>query len=177
MLSEIINKSHKEAMIEIKNRGLEGLVCWNGNELIEERKAYSFNGKAERPSICWKSKPKYELDGIVRFDPNNDIGELGSGKNKGLMKSVFLYQLDENEKEIYICKVGGGFNDVDRKKYSDKSLYPIVFQVEFDSVISGTGALRFPIFIRERPDKSIKECRLDSRIKKAREMTEEKNEE
>ena len=166
--SEVINKTHAEAMQEIKERKLEGLVIWDADGIMKEGEAYTLNGKAYRPNLVWKSKPKYEGDFIVRFDPAHQIGEWGSGKNGNKMKSVYLYQLQDGQ-ESFICKCGGGFDDEGRTKYSDPALFPMVFQIEFDSIMSKTGALRFPVFIRERQDKGVDECLLDERIIAARE--------
>lgn len=165
--SEVISKKSKDALKEVIQRGLEGLVINTKSGIMKENEAFSFNGKSERPNCIFKLKPKYEMDVIARFDPDNGIGEWGSGKNKGKMKSVFLYQLDNSGKEHFISKCGSGFDDISREKWTSTDLYPAVFEVEFDSIISGTGALRFPVFVRHRPDKNIDECILDARIKEA----------
>jgi len=172
IISEIINKPFEDAMEEVKQRGLEGLVIWDSNGIMEEKRAFTLNGKSDRPNVLWKSKPKFELDAIARFDPDNEIGEWGNGKNKNKMKSVFIYQINDDGKEIFICKCGGGFTDEDREKYSNSKIFPLVFQIEFDSIISKTGSLRFPVFIRERKDKNINECVLDDRIIAAKSIEE-----
>jgi ATP-dependent DNA ligase len=174
--SEIIYKTHAEAMAEVKARKLEGLVIYDANGVMAENECYSLNGKAARPNVLWKSKPVFEGDFICRLDPDHGIGEWGTGKNKGKMKSVFLYQIDESGKESFICKCGGGFIDSDRDKFTNLSLYPRVFQIEFSDIMTGTGALRFPVFIRDREDKGIEECLLDPRIKAAREAEAEEEE-
>jgi ATP-dependent DNA ligase len=168
-VSEVIHKTHAEAMIEVKERHLEGLVIWDADGIMKDGEAYTFNGKAYRPNMVWKSKPRFETDAIARFDPNNGIGGWGTGKNGDKMKSVCLYQLDEAGNEVFICKCGGGFDDDTRTKYSNPSIFPCVFQIEFDSIMSGTGALRFPVFVREREDKGVDECVLDDRIVAAKE--------
>lgn len=168
MFAEIIKKSHKEAMEEIVSRKLEGLVVWDSAGIMDKTEAFVFNGKAYRPNVLWKSKPKFEDDFIAIFDPENGMGEYGTGKNEKLMKSVHLFQLDELGNKSFICKCGGGFTEEDRIKYSDKNIYPLVFQIEFDSIQTKTGSLRFPIFSRERKDKNIDECLLSNKIKEAR---------
>ena len=178
MASEVIAKPHTVAMKEVCDRKLEGLVIFDALAIMEEKRAFTFNGKAERPSVLWKSKPKYEDDFIVRFDPEKGIGEYGTGKNFGKMKSVFCYQI-ENEKEVFLAKCGGGLTDDQRDYYSNKRLYPRVWCVEFDSVQPGTGSLRFPVFSRDRTeigDKEIQECQMSDDIRNARDEEEDENE-
>lgn len=158
--------THKEALDIIKERGLEGLVIWNANAKMKEGEAFVWSGKAYRPSCLWKSKPRYELDAIARFDPDHNIGEYGIGKNNGKMKSVFLYQLDDEGNEIYISKCGGGFTDQQREYYTSAK-YPKVFRILYDS-IQKDGSLRFPVFDIEREDKTANECFLEDEIKKAK---------
>lgn len=165
---EVIEKSHENAMKEVKERNLEGLVLWDVGGLIKDGEAFTFNGKSYRPNVTFKSKPLFESDFIAKYDPENNIGEISnSGKNKGKMKNVFLYQLDENGNEVFISKCGGGFDEKTRDKYSNKKLYPLVFQIEFSEIMPKTGSLRFPVFIRERQDKKACECDLDIKIKNA----------
>lgn len=176
--AEIINKKHKEAMLEVKERGLEGLVVWDANGIMKENEAFTFNGKAYRPNVIWKSKPKYEDDFIVRFDPDNSIGEYGTGKNNGKVKSVYLYQL-ENNQEVFLAKCGGGLSDEQRDFYTTAD-YPRVWRVEYDSIQPKTGSLRFPVFSSDRTltgDKDIHECILSDAIKHARESDEEEENE
>lgn len=163
-------KSHKKCLKEMVDRGLEGLVVWDANGKMNEGEAYTLNGKAYRPNILWKSKPKYEDDFIVRFDPTNGIGEFGSGKNKNKVKSVYIYQIDENGNEVFLGKCGGGLSDQQRDFYTS-SEYPRVWCIEYDSIQPGTGSLRFPVFKSDRTsnnDKLIEECLMSDAIKKAR---------
>lgn len=168
--AEVINKPHNEALQEIRDRNLEGLVIWDAQGKMEDGAAFTHNGKSYRPNVLWKSKPRYELDGIVRFDPKNGIGEYGTGKNNGKMKSVFLYQLDDDGNEIFISKVGGGFSDAQRE-FLTTAEYPRVFEILYDSIQAGTGSLRFPVFSRDRTsaeDKSVEECLMSDNIRQAR---------
>jgi hypothetical protein len=140
---------------------------------------FTFNGKAYRPNILWKSKPKYEDDFIVRFDPDNGIGDYGNGKNKSKIKNVQIYQLDKNGKEVCLGKCGGGLSDEQRDFYTNTKLFPRVWRIEYDSVQPGTGALRFPVFNSDRTlsgDKSIDECYMSDSIKQAREQDNEEEE-
>lgn len=167
---EMLNKTHEDALQYTKDNGIEGLVLWDSEGIMEEGAAFTFNGKAYRPNMLWKSKPKYEDDFIVRFDPDNGIGEYGKGKNTGKVKSVFTYQL-ENEKEVFLGKCGGGLSDEQRDFYTTAE-YPRVWKIEYDAIQPGTGALRYPVFNDDRTligDKDIDECFMSDVVKLARE--------
>jgi len=170
-LAEVIDKPHSEAMKEIKERGLEGLVVWDADGIMKDSEAFTMNGKAYRPNVLWKSKPKYEDDFIVRFDPENEIGEFGKGKNNDKLKSVFCYQLDDDGNEVYLGKCGGGLSDEQRTFYTKEATYPRVWRIEYDSIQDKTGSLRFPVFNADRTlteDKTIQECLMSDAIKQAR---------
>ena len=170
----ILNMSHTEAMKWVRQHKYEGLVVWDAKNKMEEDEAFTFNGKAYRPNILWKSKPKYEDDFIVRFDPDNGIGEYGSGKNLNKVKSVCVYQL-LNGQEMYLGKCGGGLSDEQRNFYTTAK-YPRVWRIEYDSIQQKTGSLRFPVFNADRTllgDKSIEECEMSEAIKQARDQEEE----
>lgn len=172
---EVISGNHKDALAEVSGKGLEGLVVWDSEGVMTEDEAYTFNGKPYRPNLLWKSKPKYEDDFIVRFDPNNGIGEYGTGKNQGKLKSVFLYQINDNGKEIFLAKCGGGLTD-DQRSYYTNATYPRVWRVEYDSVQQKTGSLRFPVFSLDRTilgDKDISECLMSDQIKNARKVSDD----
>lgn len=164
------NKTHEQALQEVKERGLEGIVVWDANGKMNNGECFTLNGKAYRPNVLWKSKPKYEDDFIVRFDPKNNIGEYGTGKNKGKVRSVHLYQLDDSGNEVFLAKCGGGLSDEQRDFYTTAE-YPRVWRVEYDSIQPKTGSLRFPVFNVDRTlnnDKNIKECNMSETIRKAR---------
>jgi ATP-dependent DNA ligase len=167
---EMLKGTHAEAMQYVKDNRLEGLVLWDSEGIMEDGTAYTFNGKAYRPNMLWKSKPKYEDDFIVRFDPDNGIGEYGKGKNNGKVKSVFTYQL-ENGEEVFLGKCGGGLSDEQRDFYTTAE-YPRVWRIEYDAIQPETGALRYPVFNADRTligDKFIEECLMSDAIKLARE--------
>jgi ATP-dependent DNA ligase len=168
--AEMIKKPHREALEEVKKRKLEGLVVWDKTGIMEDNGAFTMNGKPYRPNVLWKSKPKYEDDFIVRFNPKNEIGEYGKGKNNGKVKSVYLYQLDKNGNEVFLAKCGGGLSDEQRDFYTTAK-YPRVWRVEYDSIQPKTGSLRFPVFNADRTltgDKDIKECLMSEQIIQAR---------
>jgi len=155
----------------------EGFVVVDPTAVYGE-KAFNFRGKPDRPrGMCAKVKPSYEDDFIARWDPEDDIGEYGKGKHQGMCGSVGLYQLNEAGEEVWICKAGGGIKDKFTKEYpdgllrvdlSDKSIYPLVVEVEYDSRTyrsdgDKTDALRFPRIVRWRDDKAYEEC-VNSRL-------------
>lgn len=167
---KILNMSHRDAMEYVIENKIEGLVLWDSKDPMNDSDWGTFNGKAYRPNVLWKSKPKKEDDFIVRFDPENDIGEYGKGKNKGKCGSVFIYQIEDGV-EINLGKCGGGLKDDQRDFYSDKKLFPRVWRIEYDSIQPETGALRYPVFNADRTfigDKSIEECVMSEDIKEAR---------
>lgn len=174
-LAEIIDKSHAEAMVEIKKRTLEGLVIWDAEATMEDGECFTMNGKAYRPNVLWKSKPKYEDDFIVKFDPANGIGEFGKGKNNNKVRSVFCYQLDDDGNEVYLGNCGGGLSDEQRTFYTEEATYPRVWRIEYDSIQAKTGSLRFPVFNADRTligDKTYDECLMSDAIKRARQEQE-----
>lgn len=177
---ERIDKPHNEALEEVKKRKLEGLVLWDADGIMASDEAFTFNGKAYRPNMLWKSKPKYEDDFIVRWNPKQEIGDYGNGKNKNKIKNVFLFQLDADGKEVYLGKCGGGLTDAQRDFYTDVDKFPRVWKVEYDSIQPNTGSLRFPVFKDDRTligDKSLDECMMSDAIKQAREQESENDEE
>ncbi len=178
---EKINKSHIEAMKEVKERELEGLVVWDADGIMEDGAAFTFNGKSYRPNLLWKSKPIFEDDFICRWNPEEGIGAYGKGKNKTKLKSVQIYQLDENGKEIDLGKCGGGLSDKQKEFYTDISKFPRVWTVEYTSIQPKTGALQFPVFSgidrTTNGDKEMSECLMSDDIRAAREIEDEDEDE
>lgn len=162
--------SHTEALQYVRDNKLEGLVIYDANGIMKENEAFTWNGKSHRPGVLWKSKPKYEDDFIIRFCPKDGIGEFGKGKNNRKVKSVFMYQLDDNNQEVYLGKCGGGLSDKQRDFYTTAE-YPRVWCVEYDAIQPGSGSLRYPVFNSDRTiigDKTIDECMMSEEIKAAR---------
>lgn len=145
-----------------KTFGWEGWVVIDGDSKYDD-KALSFHGKADRPKFVCKLKPKLEADFIARWDPDKGIGAWGKGKKCRGVGSVNLYLWDPAKKEeVYICEAGGGLTDKDVARFANPKLYPMVWVVEFDSW-TPKGALRFPVFLRERDDKTPEECTINQR--------------
>lgn len=138
-----------------RNMGWEGYVVFDPDAHCEDR-GISFGGTHERPPSFCKIKPKWEGDFIVRWDPNNGIGEWGRGRKAGGVGSAMAYVWD-GEKEVEVGKVGGGLADEDVFKFADTTLYPMVWEVEFTDW-TPKGKLREPRFKRVRDDKKPHEC-------------------
>jgi len=142
-----------------KNLGWEGYVVVNPHEKYGD-KAFNFRGKNDRPVCCGKLKPDYEADFVVMWDPDNKIGEWGTGKNKKGVGSVQAYLYDDNLCELVpVSKVGGGITDEQCKKFADPKLYPMVWQVVFKGW-TAKGSLRHPSLFRVRDDKKPEECSI-----------------
>lgn len=139
-----------------KSVGLEGFVVVDSEAKYED-KAYSFDGKAQRPSGIWKRKPKYEEEFII------EEAYEGSGRNQGKLGGFFIKQIHPDTEELIDCgKCGGGFSDEQRLDFwaRKNKLVNKTIKVEFDSrqpPKNGSYALRFPVF-KGFADKTPKEC-------------------
>ncbi len=138
-----------------RNLGWEGYVVKDPDAHCEDR-GIAFGGTHERPASICKIKPKREGDFIVRWDPNNGVGEWGRGRKAGGVGSAMAYVWD-GEKEVEVGKVGGGLSDKDVFEFADPTKYPMVWEVEFTDW-TPKGKLREPRFKRVRPDKQPCEC-------------------
>ncbi len=127
---------------------------WEGLVLYDDHFRNSFRldgGDPERVRGCYKKKPKYEDDFIVRhpiMDP----------KDPKRVKEVALSQLngtlDRNE---FDCGVFGAFSKKERDALL-KAKYPRVIQLEFDHRFE-SGKLQAARFVRWRYDKNIRDCK------------------
>jgi len=150
--------SFEKALAICKANGWEGFVVVDPDAVFEMDRAISWHGKPDRPKEIVKLKPKWEADFILRWDPDNGIGTRGKGKKSVGVGAFFAYLMDENGKEVFISKVGGGLTDENVRKYAVPGLC-IVAEVAFAS-ITAKGSIEFPEFIRERHDKPAHECDL-----------------
>jgi len=158
-----------EAREMANQHGYEGWVGYKRNDMLGNY-SFSFHGKPDRPSCCFKMKAEYEDDFIAYFDPKHGtkefpMGSMGSGKNTGLMGTLSLYQMSPDAKtmnqQVYICEVGSGFTDEQRREMTEAN-YPMVVTVKYTSrqyVSDGdaTNALEFPRFDQIHPDKDYTE--------------------
>jgi len=134
---------------------VEGFVVLDSKATYGD-KAYSFDGKAQRPNGIWKRKPKLEEEFIVV-----DMYE-GTGRNMGKMGGLYLEQIHpETGKRIGCGKCGGGFTDEQRSQFwISRVLVGATVKVEFDSRQQGKDgayALRFPVY-KGLSDKTQNEC-------------------
>lgn len=156
-----------------KTNGWEGFVVTDGTAVPGD-KFYSFDGDSKRPKGHHKLKPIYE-DDVVIF-----AGATGSGKRLGGIGAVHVKQLHpETKKWMYCGKVGSGFTDEDLaelEKLCKKNDIPVlekdkeaekmdidnheglVCMIEYGERQPGTQKFRFPVFVRVRTDKTVKEC-------------------
>ena len=142
----------KQLARTIKKEEWEGAVVYLRDGRMPDN-AIGFSGKERRPPVCWKYKVALEDDFIV-LD-----WDVGSGKNMTRLGSVLLGKyVGEEVREFGWC--GTGFTDQQREDYSDDKIIGRVVQAEYDS-ITPDGKLRFPKFVRMRPDKGPEECRED----------------
>lgn len=151
----------------VEKHGLEGLVVYDSTAVFGD-KAFNFRGKSERPA-CWKVKPINEDDFIAVFDPHNTKfshgGSYGSGKNRTVVGSLALYQLNSEKKLVYICDVGSGLDDGLRKiiaEGAEGKYWVQVASIEFAKRKykrngDDTNALTFPTFRKTHEDKVIDE--------------------
>lgn len=169
---EIFEGTYPEALAVAEEEGYEGWVAYvRDGCLLETRrgsdelvnKSFSFHGKPDRPRCCFKVKVDQEDDFIARWDPDNDQGTWGTGKNSERVGTLSLYQYGEGSDEIYCCEVGSGLTDAKRDELADPSLFPQVVQIryqerKFISEGAKSNALILPRVAAFREDKGTPEC-------------------
>lgn len=131
--------------------GWEGLVVWDGADTTEIR----FDGKEGRRN-CYKVKTVVTED-IWATDPRS-----GKGKHENRLGNVAGWQYNPAGELVSIGDVGGGFTEAERDALwaSKEKSFPCAIEVETPERIAGSLKLRFPIFVRLRPDKKKEECRM-----------------
>jgi hypothetical protein len=165
-----------EALAEAKRLGIEGWVVVDPTAVFGDR-AWNLKGKPDRPSSIAKLKPKAEDDFVAYWDPDNKIGEWGTGKHeKGKtvtlpngqqvvhngVGSIALHQYNSAGELVFICNCSSGMDYEFQAKLSKKD-FPFVAKVEYPertymSDGEKTNALRHPVFLLKRDDKTIAEC-------------------
>lgn len=139
-----IHGSLEEAQAQAVRHGWEGLVVWDGKAGTTLR----LNGTDSRAN-CYKWKPVTE-DDFVAID-----FEYGTGSLKRAAGALHLAQY-RNGQLINCGKVGTGL-DLTTRQAAVEWKYPLVVEVRF-SERTADGKLRFPVFVRTRPDKTPQEC-------------------
>jgi ATP-dependent DNA ligase len=169
-------KNPDEAVAYAKEHGLEGWVVVDPHTVYGDR-GWNLKGKPDRPKTCAKLKPWFEDDFVAYWDPDNGIGEWGTGRHEkgkkvtlpngqevihGGVGSIFLYQYDAKGNLTPISKCGGGM-DYEFQAQLRKEHFPFVIESQYAErtyISDGdkTNALRLPKFVRVRTDKKPEEC-------------------
>ncbi|MBI4118282.1 MAG: hypothetical protein HY455_01985 [Parcubacteria group bacterium] len=165
---EVLPGTLAEAEREVVRNKWEGLVLYDALGTTK----YHLDGNEDRPprpTGSWKRKPFSEDDFIVTG------WEKGSGKNADRVGKLFLAQRHPLTGVLVPCgEVGTGVSDKERGALT-KAEYPLVAQIKFEKrqkprmVSKGKihCALRSPVFLRTRDDKSPDACLLPNDIASA----------
>lgn len=153
---ETLKMSYDDAKELVRKKGWEGLVLYD--KLFVS--SFRSDGKSPaRPKGCYKWKPLYEDDFIVRKF-------ILSPDSPNRLKEVILLQIDpENGKEFYCGKLGAFSNTMREKLF--QATHPLVIQVRFETRFE-SGAVRNARFMRLRKDKPLKNCIAPKHFSKAR---------
>lgn len=164
------------AVAHAKAKGLEGWVVVDPDEKYGDR-GWNLKGKPDRPKSCAKLKPWFEDDFIAYWDPDNGVGEWGTGRHEhnkkvklpngqevihGGVGSVMLYQYNNKGELVPICKCATGM-DYTFQAQLRKEDFPMVIEAQYAERTyikygDKTNALRLPQFVRKRTDKLAQEC-------------------
>lgn len=149
--------SMSKAEHAVKSKGWEGLVLWDADAPNNLR----MDGKFARHG-CNKWKPIKEGDFVA-------LGWLpGSGANSEVVGKLRIAEyrktpLDPKPLLYAIGRVGSGFTKPQRTEAMTWK-YPCVVQLEYNLQQPDTRALREPVFIRKRDDKTLKDLWIDCRV-------------
>ena len=151
-LVEVLDCSSAEAKAQSLREKWEGLVFYDAAAPTE----FSLTGKTDqppRPYGCWKWKDYLEGDFVATgWKPSS------SKKFKGLVRDLLIAQRDPLTGElVHWGKVGTGLSAKERALYADDSLYPMVFEIKFESRTPNKRLLSARI-LRRRSDKAPHEC-------------------
>jgi bifunctional non-homologous end joining protein LigD len=133
----------------VKARDWEGLVLWNKNACNILR----MDGKPQRAG-CYKWKPVANGDFVA-------IGWLpGKGRLAKTMGKLRIAEWHNGPAPdlVEICNVGTGFDNATRDEAMTWK-YPCVVELAYAFQQLDTRALREPVFLRTRPDKTVKKLR------------------
>jgi len=104
---------------------------------------------------------QYKLKKMTTIDAVAYHYELGTGKNANTLGALFLGLYDDSGTLVDIGKVGTGFTEEERDKYLKKiKRGNFVVEVRFKN-LTKDDKLRHPSFIRERTDKSPRQCHTE----------------
>ncbi len=165
------------ALKKAEEMGIEGWVVVDPNAIYGD-KGWNLKGKPDRPSSCAKSKPTAEDDFIAYWNPDKpNMGEWGTGKHEAGKKvtlpdgkavthhgvgSIALYQLNTKGELVYISKCSSGMDYAFQAQLRPQH-FPFVCKCEYKGrtyISDGekTNALRHPVFVQVRNDKTPSEC-------------------
>jgi hypothetical protein len=90
-------------------------------------------------------------------------GSYGTGKNMKSVGSISLYQYGNDGIKRYICEVGSGLTDRQKRKIASEKIFIGVLEIGYQDrkfITRGqdTNALIFPKVLRIRRDKELNEC-------------------
>jgi hypothetical protein len=190
---EPINISHFKnvaaAEEKAKELKIEGWVVVDPDAIYGDR-GWNLKGKPDRPSTCAKLKTTGEDDFIAYFNPDKkdpvtkkEIGSWGTGDNEhgkkvtlpdgsqvihGGIGSIALYQYNSKGELVFISNCSSGMDYSFQSRLRPEH-FPFVCKCEYKGrsyIADGekTNALRHPVFVNTRTDKSAAECvnaRLD----------------
>lgn len=140
-----ILKTFSQSKRLVVEKDWEGLVLYDKDYQL----TYRTDGKApQRPEGCYKWKPIYEDDFIVRE---------WISRPDGTVKELVLLQIDPVTRLEFYCGKLGTFSNEMRKKLA-KTSYPIVVQAKFEARFPKTGKIRNARFMRIRDDKPAEQC-------------------
>lgn len=127
------------------NQGWEGYVLWD----IQGTTRIRMDGKEDR-RCAYKWKPIYTEDLWV--------DEPYTGRQPDMMAGVKAYQMIDGELQ-YVGNVGGGFSKAERQQFwaDREKMFPCAIEVETPERLASMK-LRFPQFLRLRPDKRQEDC-------------------
>lgn len=147
MAVQVLDMPYDEAKKMAVKRGWEGLVLYD----TAFKSSFRLDGKdPERPEGCYKWKPIYEDDFIVR----SWIRDVSKHPSK--VKKVLLSQIDPKTGKEFSCGELGSFSNQMRIHLITAKL-PLVMQVKFEQRYP-SGKLRNARFMRLRYDKKPSDC-------------------
>ncbi len=149
----VLDMTYNEAKRLVRKNGWEGLVLYDRNLTL----SYRLDGKnPARPKGCYKWKPLYEDDFIVRqWLPKDDDPKQ--------LKEVVLLQINPKTGWEFECGKLGSF-DAKMREQLRTAKYPLVMEVQYEARYE-SGKLRNARFLRLRPDKKVKDCVAPKKFK------------